>query len=255
MSKFNFIFDNTNKAKKLKKKILKNYKNYSPKNAEVIVVSGGDGFMLKTMKKFNKFKKPFYGINCGSVGFLMNKYTMKKIEYKIKKAKIIQINPLQIITRSKENKRNVFLAINELSLLRQSKQTALLKLIVYKKVLIKKLIGDGVMISTPAGSTAYNLSVNGPILSLNSKNLAITPISPFRPRRWKGKIISDKAKISIINLDPQKRPVAAVADNNEIRNVVSVNAVVNKKIKFKLLFNSGESLFKKIKSEQKRKIN
>ncbi len=255
MSKFNFIFDNTNKAKKLKKKILKNYKNYSPKNAEVIVVSGGDGFMLKTMKKFNKFKKPFYGINCGSVGFLMNKYTMKKIEYKIKKAKIIQINPLQIITRSKENKRNVFLAINELSLLRQSKQTALLKLIVYKKILIKKLIGDGVMISTPAGSTAYNLSVNGPILSLNSKNLAITPISPFRPRRWKGKIISDKAKISIINLDPQKRPVAAVADNNEIRNVVSVSAVVNKKIKFKLLFNSGESLFKKIKSEQKRKIN
>ena len=255
MSKFNFIFDNTNKAKKLKKKILKNYKNYSPKNAEAIVVSGGDGFMLKTMKKFNKFKKPFYGINCGSVGFLMNKYTMKKIEYKIKKAKIIQINPLQIITRSKENKKNAFLAINELSLLRQSKQTALLKLIVYKKVLIKKLIGDGVMISTPAGSTAYNLSVNGPILSLNSKNLAITPISPFRPRRWKGKIISDNAKISIINLDPQKRPVAAVADNNEIRNVVSVSASVNKKIKFKLLFNPGESLFKKIKSEQKRKIN
>ena len=255
MSKFNFIFDNTNKAKKLKKKILKNYKNYSPKNAEVIVVSGGDGFMLKTMKKYNKFKKPFYGINCGSVGFLMNKYIMKKIEYKIKKANIIQINPLQIITRSKENKRNAFLAINELSLLRQSKQTALLKLIVYKKILIKKLIGDGVMISTPAGSTAYNLSVNGPILSLNSKNLAITPISPFRPRRWKGKIISDNAKISIINLDPQKRPVAAVADNNEIRNVVSVSASVNKKIKFKLLFNPGESLFKKIKSEQKRKIN
>ena len=111
------------------------------------------------------------------------------------------------------------------------------------------------MISTPAGSTAYNLSVNGPILSLNSKNLAITPISPFRPRRWKGKIISDNAKISIINLDPQKRPVAAVADNNEIRNVVSVSASVNKKIKFKLLFNPGESLFKKIKSEQKRKIN
>ena len=255
MKKFNFIFDKTKKAKTLKKVILRSYKNYSPKKAEVIIVSGGDGFMLKTIKKFNKFKKPFYGINCGSVGFLMNKYTMKKIEYKIKKAKIIQINPLQIITRSKENKKNAFLAINELSLLRQSKQTALLKLIVYKKVLIKKLIGDGVMISTPAGSTAYNLSVNGPILSLNSKNLAITPISPFRPRRWKGKIISDKAKISIINLDPQKRPVAAVADNNEIRNVVSVSASVNKKIKFKLLFNSGESLFKKIKSEQKRKIN
>ena len=112
MSKFNFIFDNTIKAKKLKKKILKNYKNYPPKNAEVIVVSGGDGFMLKTMKKFNKFKKPFYGINCGSVGFLMNKYIIKKIEYKIKKAKIIQINPLQITTRSRENKRYTFMAIN-----------------------------------------------------------------------------------------------------------------------------------------------
>ena len=255
MKKFNFIFDKTKKAKNLKKVILKNYKNNSPKNAEVIVVSGGDGFMLKTIKKFNKFKKPFYGINCGSIGFLLNKYISKKIEYKIKKAKIIQINPLQIITRSKGNKRNVFLAINELSLLRQSKQTALLKLNTNKKILIKKLIGDGVMISTPAGSTAYNLSVNGPILSLNSKNLAITPISPFRPRRWKGKIISDKTKISIINLDPQKRPVAAVADNNEIRNVISVSASVNKNIKFKLLFNPNESLFKKIKSEQKRKIS
>ena len=255
MKKFNFIFDKTKKAKTLKKVILRSYKNYSPKKAEVIIVSGGDGFMLKTIKKFNKFKKPFYGINCGSIGFLLNKYISKKIEHKIKKAKIIQINPLQIITRSKGNKRNVFLAINELSLLRQSKQTALLKLNTNKKILIKKLIGDGVMISTPAGSTAYNLSVNGPILSLNSKNLAITPISPFRPRRWKGKIISDKTKISIINLDPQKRPVAAVADNNEIRNVISVSASVNKNIKFKLLFNPNESLFKKIKSEQKRKIS
>ena len=255
MRKFNFIFDKTKKAKTLKKVILRNYKNYSPKNAEVIIVSGGDGFMLKTIKKFNKFKKPFYGINCGSIGFLLNKYITKKIEHKIQKAKTIQINPLQIITRSKGNRRNVFLAINELSLLRQSKQTALLKLNANKKILIKKLIGDGVMISTPAGSTAYNLSVSGPILSLNSKHVAITPISPFRPRRWKGKIISDRTKINIINLDPQKRPVAAVADNNEIRNVISVNASVNKNIKIKLLFNPSESLFKKIKSEQKRKIS
>ena len=255
MSKFHFIFDKTKKAKTLKKVILRNYKNNSPKNAEVIIVSGGDGFMLKTIKKFNKFKKPFYGINCGSIGFLLNKYISKKIEHKIEKAKTIQINPLQIITRSKGNQRNIFLAINELSILRQSKQTALLKLNINKKTLIKKLIGDGVMISTPAGSTAYNLSVNGPILSLNSKHLTITPISPFRPRRWKGKIISDKTKISIINLDPQKRPIAAVADNNEIRNVISVSASVNKNIKFKLLFNPSESLFKKIKSEQKKKIN
>ena len=116
-------------------------------------------------------------------------------------------------------------------------------------------MGDGILISTPAGSTAYNLSVNGPILSLNSKKLAITPISPFRPRRWKGKIVSDRTNIFIHNLDPKKRPVAAVADNNEIRNVVSIKASINKAIKIKLLFNSKESLLKKIKSEQKRKIS
>ena len=142
-----------------------------------------------------------------------------------------------------------------MSLLRQSKQTAFLQLRTNNRLLIKKLIGDGVLLSTPAGSTAYNLSVHGPILSLNSKKLAITPISPFRPRRWKGKIVSDKTSVYISNLDPKKRPIAAVADNNEIRNIVSVKASVNKRIKFKLLFNSSESLFKKIKSEQKKKIN
>ena len=138
---------------------------------------------------------------------------------------------------------------------RQSKQTSLLKLKINNKILIKKLVGDGILFSTPAGSTAYNLSVNGPILSLNSKKIAITPISPFRPRRWKGKIISESKSIYILNLDPKKRPVAAVADNNEIRNIVRVKVSINKAIKFKLLFNSSESLYKKIKSEQKRKIN
>ena len=120
---------------------------------------------------------------------------------------------------------------------------------------MKKLIGDGVIVSTPAGSTAYNLSINGPILSLNSKKIAITPISPFRPRRWKGKTVSEKSKIYIGNIDPRKRPVAAVADNNEIRNVSKIKVFINKRIKFKLLFNLKESLIKKIKSEQKRKLN
>ena len=147
------------------------------------------------------------------------------------------------------------IAINEISIFRQSKQTASLKLKINKKTLIKKLIGDGVLLCTPAGSTAYNLSVDGPILSLNSKKLAITPISPFRPRRWKGKILSDKSSIHIVNLDQKKRPVAAVVDNNEIRNILNVKAMANKKIKFKLLFNLRESLFKKINSEQKRKIS
>ena len=255
MKKCTFIFDNTKKAKNLKRIILRKYKNYSVKKSEVIVVAGGDGFMLKNMKKFYKFNKAFYGINCGSIGFLLNKYISKKISKKINKAKATTIYPLQVKTVSKCKNKKSFLAINELSLLRQSKQTAFLQLRTNNRLLIKKLIGDGVLLSTPAGSTAYNLSVHGPILSLNSKKLAITPISPFRPRRWKGKIVSDKTSVYISNLDPKKRPIAAVADNNEIRNIVSVKASVNKRIKFKLLFNSSESLFKKIKSEQKKKIN
>ena len=255
MKKFSFIFDNSNKALYLKKIISKKYKNYSIKKSDVIVVAGGDGFMLKTIKKLYEYKKPFYGINCGSVGFLLNKFTSKRIIERINKAKSTMIYPLQIKAISKAKRINSLLAINELSILRQSKQTSLIQLKINGKILIKKLIGDGILLSTPAGSTAYNLSVNGPILLLNSKKLAITPISPFRPRRWKGKIVSDKAQIFIKNLDPKKRPIAAVADNNEIRNITSIRASVNKMIKFKLLFNTGESLLKKIKSEQKRKIN
>ena len=146
------------------------------------------------------------------------------------------------------------IAVNEISLLRQSKQTANLQIKVNQKNLIKELVSDGVLVSTPAGSTAYNLSVNGPILSLDSKKIALTPISPFRPRRWKGKLISDRSKINIINLQSEKRPISAVADNNEIRNIKKIEVKVNKKIKINLLFDGGSSLIKKIKEEQK-KIN
>ena len=253
MKKISFVFDKSKKSQYLKRIFLKKYRNFSPIKSDLIVVGGGDGFMLKTIKNLYKFKKPFYGINCGSVGFLLNRYTTKKISEKINRSKISTIYPLQVQTIDKKRKKNSFLAVNELSLFRQSKQTSLLQLKINKKILIKKLVGDGILISTPAGSTAYNLSVNGPILSLNSKKLAITPISPFRPRRWKGKIVSDKTNIFIHNLDPKKRPVAAVADNNEIRNVVSIKASINKAIKIKLLFNYNESLLKKIKSEQKKK--
>jgi len=255
MKKISFVFDKSKKAQYLKKIFLKKYRNLPLKKSDLIVVGGGDGFMLKTIKQLYKLKKPFYGINCGSVGFLLNRYMTQKISEKINRSKISTIYPLQVQTLDKNRKKNSFLAVNELSLFRQSKQTSLLQLKINKKILIKKLVGDGILISTPAGSTAYNLSVSGPILSLNSKKLAITPISPFRPRRWKGKIVSDRTNIFIHNLDPKKRPVAAVADNNEIRNVVSIKASINKAIKIKLLFNSKESLLKKIKSEQKRKIS
>ncbi len=255
MNRCHFIFDRTASSIKFKKTIQKKFKSFPISKSDVIVVVGGDGFMLKTIKKFYKFKKLFYGINCGSVGFLMNKHVSNHIDKSIRRSKIITINPLQITTVNSKKITNKFLAINELSLLRQSKQTSSLRLKINEKILVKKLVGDGVLVSTPAGSTAYNLSVSGPILSLNSKKLAITPISPFRPRRWKGRVVTDNKKIFIKNLDPKKRPIAAVSDNNEIRNIQNVYIKSNKKIKFKLLFNSRESLIKKIKLEQKKKIN
>jgi len=251
MIKFNFTFDKTRKSQNLKKKLLKKYKNNSPKRADVIVVAGGDGYMLNSLKKYVKFKKPFYGINCGTFGFLMNRYTSNNLEKKINKAKKTVINPLQIISSDKKHKRNL-IAVNEVSLFRQSRQTAVLRLKVENKTIIKKLIGDGVLISTPAGSTAYNLSVHGPILSLNSGKLAITPISPFRPRRWKGKIISNNLKIKLTNLDPKKRPVAAVADNIEIRNIKSLTIKTKKNINLTLLHDPERSLIKRIKIEQLR---
>ena len=251
MIKFHFTFDKTRKSQNLKKKLLKKYKNNSPKRADVIVVAGGDGYMLNSLKKYVKFKKPFYGIICGTFGFLMNRYTSNNLEKKINKAKKTVINPLQIISSDKKHKRNL-IAVNEVSLFRQSRQTAVLRLKVENKTIIKKLIGDGVLISTPAGSTAYNLSVHGPILSLNSGKLAITPISPFRPRRWKGKIISNNLKIKLTNLDPKKRPVAAVADNIEIRNIKSLTIKTKKNINLTLLHDPERSLIKRIKIEQLR---
>ncbi|MDC1096714.1 NAD kinase [Pelagibacteraceae bacterium] len=253
MIKFHFTFDKTKKSQKLRKKILKKYVNSAPKKSDVIVVAGGDGFMLNNLKKYLKFKKPFYGINCGTYGFLMNRYVSDNLENKILNAKKTVISPLQISSSSNKIYLRNLIAVNEISLFRQTKQTASVKLEIGKKTLIKKLIGDGVLISTPAGSTAYNLSVHGPILSLNSGKLAITPISPFRPRRWKGKIVSDKVKIKLTNLDPQKRPVAAVADNIEIRNIKTLNVKVNKNIKLTLLHDKDRSLVNKIKIEQLRK--
>ena len=250
MYKFCFVFDKTFKSQKIKN-YLRIYKKYSPEKSDIIIVSGGDGFMLRTLKKYYKYKKPFYGINSGTIGFLMNKFQKKNLVNLIKKAKSFSINPLKVKISNFKKKKFKTIAINEISLFRQSKQTALLKLKINKVILIKKLVGDGVLVSTPAGTTAYNLSVHGPILSLNSKKLAITPISAFRPRRWKGKVVSDKAKIFIKNLDSVKRPVGAVVDNYEIRNIKNAEITTNKKISFKLLFNRNESLIKKIKLEQK----
>ena len=251
MKKYHFIFDNTKKNYKRKKFFLKKFKNYPIKFCNIIIVLGGDGFMLQTLKKYKNYKKPFYGLNSGSVGFLMNKFKTYNIEKNILKAKPYSISPLEMVAKTKTNKIFTAIAINEVSLLRQSRQTATLQVLRDKKILIKKLTCDGVLISTPAGSTAYNLSVNGPILSLNSKKLAITPISPFRPRRWKGKVVSSNSLINVKNLDIKKRLVSAVADNFEVRNIKNVMIKISNSIKFKLLYDNSNSLAKKIKLEQR----
>ena len=248
--KIHFVIDSTSKTKVYRSTFIKKYKNYSPRQCNVIVVVGGDGFMLHTLKKYRKYKKPFYGINMGTFGFLMNKFKTKNIKKSILKAKPVFISALEMQAITKNNIKKSAIAINEISLLRQSRQAASLQILKGKKILIKKLISDGVLVSTPAGSTAYNLSVYGPILSLNSKKLAITPISPFRPRRLKGKILPASSLIKIKNLNIKKRPVSVVADNFEVRNVKSVIIKNNNLIKFKLLYDKNNSLTKKIKLEQ-----
>ena len=252
MKKYHFVFDKGKTNKRIKKILLRRFNNFDPNISNVIVVLGGDGFMLQVLKKYQKYKKPFYGINTGTFGFLMNKYKNQDLDKVISKTKLISISPLEMKVLTKSGKEFRAIAINEISLLRQSRQTASLQIMNKNKIIIKKLICDGVLVSTSAGSTAYNLSVNGPILSLDSKKLAVTPISPFRPRRWKGKIVSLSSVIRIKNLNIQKRSVSAVADNLEVRNIKSVIVKNNYKIKFKLLYDKNNSLSKKIKLEQLR---
>ena len=247
------VHDNDTRAKKIISFLFKRIKFFSLSKSNLIVVVGGDGFMLQTLKKNKTIGKPFYGINSGNYGFLMNKFSSIKTISNLSKAKKITISPLEMIVKNKSGVTKKAIAINEVSILRQSRQAASISIKNGSKTIIKKLISDGVLISTPAGSTAYNLSVHGPILSLNSKKVSIAPISPFRPRRWKGKIISDKSKIFIKNLNPEKRPISAVADNIEFRNAKSILVRTNNKIKFNLLYDKNNSLQKKIKIEQLRK--
>ena len=247
------ICDKNKKSLNIKKKLQKKIDNIDYKKDNLVIVIGGDGFMLETLKKNKNSKKQFYGINSGNYGFLMNKFSLKNIIKNLSKANMISISPLEMIVKNKNNQTKKSLAINEVSVLRQSRQAASLSIKHGSKQIIKKLVSDGVLISTPAGSTAYNLSVHGPILSLHSKKLSIAPISPFRPRRWKAKIVSDKSKIIIKNLNPTKRPISAVADNLEVRNAKSIVVKTINNIKFNLLYDKSRSLQKKIKIEQLRK--
>ena len=252
MKKTTIISDTNKKSLKIKKFLIKKIKTSTIKRSNLIIVIGGDGFMLQTLKKNKKATNLFYGINSGNYGFLMNKFSKKNIIKNLSKAKMIKISPLEMKVKSK-NRIKKCLAINEVSILRQSRQAASISIKNGLKYIIKKLISDGVLVSTPAGSTAYNMSVHGPILSLNSKKISIAPISAFRPRRWRGKIVSDRSQIIIRNLNPSKRPISAVADNIEIRNAKIINIKTNNRIKFNLLYDSNRSLQNKIKLEQLKK--
>ena len=253
MKNIQIISDKNLRSLRIKKTLLNILKKIKLKKSNRIIVIGGDGFMLQTLKRNKKSKGLFYGVNSGNYGFLMNKFSSKNFIKNFTKSKIVSISPLEMTVRNNKNITNKHLAINEVSILRQSRQAASLSISHGSKQIIKELVSDGVLVSTPAGSTAYNLSVHGPILSLNSKKLSISPISPFRPRRWKGKIVSDRSKIEIRNLNPKKRPISAVADNIEVRNAKYIIVKTNQKIKFNLLYDQNRSLQKKIKIEQLRR--
>ena len=247
------ISDTSKQCLKIKLFLTKRLKLYSLAKSNLFIIIGGDGFMLETLKKKKFSKNNFYGINAGNYGFLMNKFSSKNIIKNLTQTNRITISPLEMTVKTKNGSIKKSLAINEVSILRQSRQAASISIKNGSKQIIKNLISDGVLVSTPAGSTAYNLSVHGPILSLNSKKLSIAPISAFRPRRWKGKIVSDRSKITIKNLDCTKRPLSAVADNIEFRNARLILIKTNFKIKFNLLYDRNRSLQKKIKVEQIRK--
>ena len=221
--------------------------------AEAVVVLGGDGFMLQTLHAVLELGRtvPAYGLNLGTVGFLMNPYRgCSGLGERLRRAKRIGVAPLRMEAVTQGGTREVSWAINEVSLLRETRQTAKLEVSVNGRVRIPELACDGVLLATPVGSTAYNLSAHGPILPLDSNMLALTPISPFRPRRWRGAILPDRSRVSVRVLEPDKRPVAAVADQKEYRDIAEVHVEVARQMELVLLFDPGHSLDERIVAEQ-----
>ena len=236
LSKPVFLASSSDEASSQKKILEDKFGKNDFDKADVIVVLGGDGFMLEAIKSHMNEKLPIFGLNYGSVGFLMNSSNQNDLINRINQSQSIKISPLLMKAVSVDSSIHEAIAINEVSLLRETHQASKIKISVDGKIRLEELICDGVLISTPSGSTAYNLSAHGPILPINADVLALTPISAFRPRRWKGKIVNDKSVIQIKNLNPSKRPVSAVADNVEIRNAKKIIIKTNKKVKFNLLY-------------------
>ncbi len=221
-----------------------------PKKADVIIALGGDGFMLHTLHRFIEKEKPVFGMRRGTVGFLMNRYSDEDLIARLEKSQVTQLHPLKMLATTTKGEHFEALAINEVSLLRQTRQSSRIGISINGQSKIEQLVGDGIMLATPAGSTAYNLSAHGPVLPLGANILALTPISPFRPRRWKGAIIPADAHLKFSVQDCAKRPVSATADNYEVRDVDCVEVFEDKSITLKLLFDPEHSLEDRIINEQ-----
>jgi len=248
--KIAFIASQTPEARAAYGQLEKRYGNTDPNSADVIVALGGDGLMLQTLHKFMNSGKPIYGMHRGTVGFLMNEFVEKELPDRILAAHKTVIHPLVMQARDAQGRVYEHRAINEVSLFRQSAQAAHLRILIDGQERLAELVADGVLVATPAGSTAYNLSAQGPIIPINAPLLALTAISPFRPRRWRGALLPDKAKVTIEVQDADKRPVAAVADHDEVRSVRSVDVSMDHSISLNMLFDPGHNLDERILSEQ-----
>jgi NAD+ kinase len=245
-----FVASETEEAETARQRLAVLYGNVKPEDADVIVALGGDGLMLQALHAFMNAGKPIYGMNRGSVGFLMNEFREDGLLERLHASIATAIRPLTMVTVDHAGERREARAINEVSLLRETYQAAKIRISIDGKVRLEELICDGVLVSTPAGSTAYNLSAHGPILPIYAPLLALTPISPFRPRRWRGAVLPNRSEIVFEILEPEKRPVSASADFVEIRSVARVEIREDARSRSLILFDSDHSWDERILNEQ-----
>jgi NAD+ kinase len=249
-SRIAFVASDRPEALEARSRLVERYGDVTEDDADVVVVLGGDGFMLEQLHRNLAARRPIYGMNRGSVGFLMNDYGEDDLAERIAAAEQAIIHPLSMTAIDVAGVEHRGLAINDVSLLRETRQTAKLRISVDGRLRLDELICDGALVSTPAGSTAYNLSAHGPIIPIDGQVMALTPISAFRPRRWRGALLSHKARVTFEVLEADKRPVSAVADNVEVRNVLSVDVMEDRTISLAVLFDAGRSLEERMLAEQ-----
>ena len=250
VKKITFIASETNPATEAKKKLTELYGNSDIKEAEFIVALGGDGQMLQVLHQFIGSGIPIYGMNCGSIGFLMNELSFDNLDKKLENSEMTEINPLKMSVTDISGKEHTEIAINEVALTRTTYQAAKLKISINNKVRLHELISDGLLISTPAGSTAYNLSADGPILPINARLMALTPTSPFRPRRWKGALLDINSIVEIDVIDPEYRKVNATADSHEIMDAKKIIISNDETLSLKIMFDQDHNLEERIITEQ-----